>query len=458
MIPWLPLLVACHRVDAPVVSINPLVPDTTDNLVAMVEDAGSDLTYSYAWFKDEVDQGVDTDTVLADLTARGETWRVEVVADDGKGTSDPGQATVTIQNAAPEVSVSLAPLVPGTLDDLVASAEAVDPDGDAVTVTWSWTVDGADAGLDGDTVPSDRTERGETWEATAQATDGNDAASGAASVVIEDILPLVTSVTLSPGDAWEDTVLTASAEAQDGDGDPVTFTWTWYVNEASVKEGEDPTLDGTFFDKHDEVRAEATPSDGFEEGTALSSQVVVIQNTIPQVSGVLFVPDPFDRDDDLVCTGDGWTDPDPDTEGYEVFWTVNGSVVGTGTTLDLSPYERGEMVTCTLTPFDGEAVGDTVSDSGVLGNAPPRISSVRLSNMSPTSTDTLSVELSSSDSDGDPITFTYQWYLNGALDVTTPTKSCGGLSAGDKIWVVVTPYDGIDMGPSAGSDTAIVSG
>ena len=458
MILWLPFLLACHRVDPPAVLLFPEAPDTTMDLAAVVSDESLTLTYLYTWYQDDAPRDdLSTDTVPSAETARGETWRVEVVADDGRRQSDPGEASVSIGNAPPDVVVLITPDVPGTLDDLLADAHEIDPDGDPVTLTWSWTVDGADAGLSDATVTADRTERGQVWEATCEATDGQVVSTGTGSVLIGDILPVVTALTLTPEEAWETTLFTASAEATDGDGDPISFSWAWYVNDTLVKEGDDPTLSGDDFDKHDTVHVEATPNDGFESGVAVASDAVTVLNTIPEVDEAAFDPDPFSVDDVIACTGVLWTDPDDDTEGYAWGWNVNGSTVGADATLDLAPYSRGDTVSCNLTPFDGEESGTTTFVSATIGNAPPTITALLLSSMSPAVGDVLSVDITSSDSDGDAITYTYQWYVNGAMDVTTPTLDCGRLTSGDRIWVVVTPSDGTDMGPSAGSDTARVA-
>ena len=50
--------------------------------------------------------------------------------------------------------------------------EADDPEGDPLTYFYAWTVDGMEAGNDTETVAASDTLRGEVWEVTVIANDG----------------------------------------------------------------------------------------------------------------------------------------------------------------------------------------------------------------------------------------------------------------------------------------------
>ena len=64
---------------------------------------GDELTYSYAWFRNDVAiEGATTNTLPASVFAAGDEIRVEVRAEDGHGgTSEPAKATVTIGQSTP---------------------------------------------------------------------------------------------------------------------------------------------------------------------------------------------------------------------------------------------------------------------------------------------------------------------------------------------------------------------
>jgi hypothetical protein len=88
---------------APDVSITPdpgrlesAITCRVTNLDAVDPDDGQDLTIEWSWTKDEVDQGIDTDTAPASGTDSGEVWACEARISDGFSTGDPGTASVTI--------------------------------------------------------------------------------------------------------------------------------------------------------------------------------------------------------------------------------------------------------------------------------------------------------------------------------------------------------------------------
>ena len=67
---------------------------------------------------------------------------MRATADDGQTTSSLLSATVTIGNSVPTATVSLAPTTPFTNDTLTATATKADADGNAVTLTYVWKVNG----------------------------------------------------------------------------------------------------------------------------------------------------------------------------------------------------------------------------------------------------------------------------------------------------------------------------
>ncbi|MBI5611139.1 MAG: hypothetical protein HY902_19860, partial [Deltaproteobacteria bacterium] len=83
--------------------------------------------------------------MAAGSVKKGELWLLQVVASDGISVSLPGEATVLIGNAAPSSFQVNLPAKVQTLDPLtatVAPAAKSDADGDALTYTAKWFVDG----------------------------------------------------------------------------------------------------------------------------------------------------------------------------------------------------------------------------------------------------------------------------------------------------------------------------
>ncbi len=74
-----------------------------------------------------------------------------------------GSPDCSAENAAPSgLAIAIDPATPDDADDLacVTVTEAIDPNGDAVTYRYAWTVDGADAAVDGATAAATVTTEG----------------------------------------------------------------------------------------------------------------------------------------------------------------------------------------------------------------------------------------------------------------------------------------------------------
>ena len=135
---------------APGIEILPATPTTTDDLVCNIVTPASDpnrsskeLTYSYAWFKNDV-ATKETGKVLPNaLTSKGEKWTVKVKAKDPKVEGPETQASVTIGNALPVApALAISPTAVDLLSDVSCATiqPAIDPDGDKLSYEWSWTI------------------------------------------------------------------------------------------------------------------------------------------------------------------------------------------------------------------------------------------------------------------------------------------------------------------------------
>jgi hypothetical protein len=376
------ILAACNAAPGdPTVVIEPENPTTVDDLVARIatpasDPDGDDLSYSFQWFCDvAVERDVTGDTVSADLTARGQTWRVVVVASDGDLEGPPVEAETTVLNALPEVEVSIAPEAPLTGEALVATATPFDDDDDLVTIAWSWQVDGTPTAFQEGSVPEGETERGQVWTVTVEPNDPfGKGARATASVSIDNVAPIVSSVTLEPDPAYEESEIAAVVDASDADGDPLSLDYAWYVNDSLVQEGTDGTLDGSYFDKGESVKVVVTPNDGFAGGEPFESEPIVVADTLPGAPVVTILPEDAEDADDLVCViVTDSADADGDMVSYTFAWTRNGAAfagatrtVWPGDTIlarDTSP--RDEW-TCTVTPNDGTSDGPAGTDTGLV--------------------------------------------------------------------------------------------
>jgi len=362
------LLLGCQPPGAGgALSIYPEAPETTDTLVAVMADATAG--YRYTWSQDDASVAELTEGhVPAEYTTRGEIWTVRATPVDGFA-GETLEASVTIVDARPSVSVVLSPAEPGGSDDLVAIASAEDPDGDALTLEWSWTADGAlQVGLTEDTVPASMTAYGELWTVTVTPSDASGAGtSGEASVEIGNALPEVTSASISPEEAYTDTTLTITAAASDPDGDSTSISTEWIID--GIATGiTDSTLSPEWTKKGHLITASVVPSDGASEGAALTVGPVEILNTPPDAPELSLESD--GTDEDLICeiiSVD--SDLDGDTLSYDFEWLVDGAkwpgstetTIWTGDTIAAADLSASQEWTCMVTASDGEDLSSQVT-------------------------------------------------------------------------------------------------
>jgi hypothetical protein len=458
---------ACNKPPgAPAVSITPALPGTADDLVASITADAVDpndkdsVSYVYTWQQGSTTRtDLGSETVQSSLTTKGETWTVTVTPSDGKEQGEVGTASVTIANTAPVATLVLEPAVPLTTDDLVATASGSDDDDDTVTFAYTWTVNGAESSYAGDSVPASATERGEIWELTVVPNDGEDLGEAVtASVSIDNTAPTITAAEIAPVPAYETSTLAVTFESSDIDGDEVSARYAFYVNGSLAQEGDDATLSAEYFDRDQQVLAVITPSDGFLEGEPFTTDTIEISNSAPSYAAATVDPSEVYEDSTVSCLPSGWSDPDADPEGSRVTWFVEGVEVSTASTIDGASFDRGDELYCTITPDDGTDLGVPVtSDSVTVSNTAPSLDSVSLSTTSPSATDTVSVTLgSTTDADGDSITVSYSWVVNGSAVAAGPTLDGTRFDKGDVLYVVVTPNDGHDDGAPVTSETATV--
>lgn len=382
------------------VTISPTSATNDDTLVcsASATDAdGGSPTVSFAWTS--VDTGASLSAsasldLMSAAVASAETVRCTATATDTDGGTDTGSATLTVDNRAPDVSVSLTPTTSvSSSDTLTCTATVSDDDGDSLTTTFAWTV----ASM---SVPASTTSgltstlagmfsSGQTVQCAAMSEDSKGGSTtDTASVTVTNDAPVLSSVTLSPTTLYTNDTATVSATASDPDGDPITMSYDWYVDSVLVQTGTSTTLSGgAWFDKHETVTVQANASDGADT-TSLTASGVTVLNTLPTAPTVVITPSAPTSGDALVCSiTTASTDADLDSITYAMAWTVDGVAYQAGSSLDSGldsgapgwdgpstttwtddtvdgdDVGYGETWVCTATPNDGEDDGTPASTS-----------------------------------------------------------------------------------------------
>jgi hypothetical protein len=160
--------------------------------------------------------------------------------------------------------------------------------------------------------------------------------------------------------------------------------------------------------------------------------------------------------DSLACVVDvPAVDADGDEITYAYRWEMDGEDAGEEAPVPSSETSKHEVWTCFLTPSDALASGPTVTASVTIDNTAPTQPTVRIQPGSPTVDSNLqcTVTVDSEDADGDPVTYTYGWELNGSSTGRTDTNVPANNTENGQEWkCIVTPHDDEEEG-ATGSNT-----
>jgi len=206
--------------------------------------------------------------------------------------AETAQAPAPPANRPPVVrSVAIQPWEPVAGQLLTAVADATDPDGDPVRLTYHWAIDGRryESGESPTLLLPERS-KGALVELQVVANDGQvdglDGLDGAASharVRVENRPPSLLDLLLEPGlEITVEDELAASARPLDPDRDPVEVRYRWFVNGRAIDVTES-TLTRRHFRRGDSIQLEAVASDGDDESEPLLSPEIHVLNSPPRI-------------------------------------------------------------------------------------------------------------------------------------------------------------------------------
>ena len=459
-------LAACNKPPEGLeVALGPESPTSVDDLVLDVVSEATDpngrdiVALEVTWSVDGsvVPDLADTLIVPASRTSAGETWSASVVATDGRDPAEAIDVSITVVNTAPVMELSVRPKGSTDTDTrLEASVVSTDDlDGDEVTVRWSWTVDGVDAGIDTPIVPKGRTSKGETWTVTATPTDGvDDGEPVQATISIVNTPPSVGAARVDPQRVYEATTVSCRGGGwSDPDGDAEAYTTVWFVNGSRI--GESDTLDGSSWDRGDTVRCRLTPFDGEETGAPIDSATIDVRNTPAGMLDGTLTPEEPDVTDTLQARPGVLIDDDGDFVVVKYRWWVNDVEVDNAASFIRASdgwYGKGDQVRVWMRAYDGIEVGTGPAVEVTIRNAPPEAPEARIV----VDGDQLVCEVitPSVDADDDIVTYSMSWSVDGTAwtgGTTTSTwpddqVALADTSPGETWTCVVSPDDGEDVG------------
>jgi hypothetical protein len=130
--------------------------------------------------------------------------------------------------------------------------------------------------------------------------------------------------------------------------------------------------------------------------------------------------------------------------------------------VDAAKLAKGERWRCTATPSDGTAPGPAATAERAITNTPPGPVIVRLQPAASKPGEPIRCDLvaKSEDADGDSVRYRYTWQRNGAAQPFAESSQEVPprlVKTGDRWRCSVTPTDGGEDGPPAGTEEALVA-
>jgi hypothetical protein len=144
----------------------------------------------------------------------------------------------------------------------------------------------------------------------------------------------------------------------------------WFVNGEKLANAKTSEFDASIIKKNDSIQARATI-----EGKKVSSNMIQIGNSPPEISRIQIMPEVFKPGDALSVDAAG-TDIDGDEVTLSYVWTKNGESAGNSRQIQLAP-KRGDKISVKITPFDGTDYGRPGILHREIVNLPPVITDNR---------------------------------------------------------------------------------
>lgn len=412
------------------------------------------------------------------------THTLTLTATDAAGQQGSATVTVTINGPPTAPGVVIAPAAPRTGDDLSAdlTAPATDPNRTSgeLTMVYSWSRNGVDMGIGTSTVSHTLTAKGDVWEVTVSAADGMTYGPAVTqSVTIGNTAPTCAKASLLPTAGTTSTPFECACVGRnDADElDPAVDSCTFFDG-TNLIAGQDGscTLDASLTTKGMAVTCAYTPGDGEDVGEPTDSSPVAVLNQPPTTPVPLLSPATANAHSELTCLVD---EPSQDVDGdaltYTVTWIVNGFENTAATTATVTAgalvsdaagtaARKGDVVACRVRASDGtssSAPGD--SEALTLENAPPVLETVVVTSPGPPATEAstlLCQAQATTDADGDTLTLTFTWAVNGeAVDSQTGKGLSGDhFDKGDEVTCAITADDGtVATEPIASKNTVVIA-
>ncbi|MEC8425800.1 MAG: lectin-like protein, partial [Myxococcota bacterium] len=360
------------------------VSDTLTCNIGGTTDADDDpVTLDYQWWAGStmLASGVPTWPVTV---GAGTTITCLVVPHDGHTSGAAVSDLVHLQNTPPAItSLSISPSAPDTDDTVSALVTAVDPDGDAIFLSYEWLVDGVAVTGGTSSTLEGLTEFDKGQDVAVTVTPRGPTTLGTAitslPVTVVNTPPLAPTREITPyGPATsDDLVCDVIATAYDLDRDPITYSAVWTdatgaaatTSSATTFAGD--TLPASVTTDGDTWTCTVTPHDGEDAGVTASASATV--GCDADGDGVLAVSCGGTDCDDADATrypgaGDAYGDGiDGDCDGMDCEAASDGASYFVVCPEELGSWAAGEAA-CQAAAYDGLASMETAAEIVFVGD------------------------------------------------------------------------------------------
>ncbi len=368
-----------------------------------------------------------------------------------------GGTDANLPPTAPVVAIS--PENPSVVDNLLVEIleASTDPDGDPVTYTYVWSVDGqVRDDLVGSSVPWTATSEGETWQVEVIPSDPyQEGPAGSDEVVVTNQPPVVDLVVPDQVTTDEDVVATVTATDPEGAEVSIRVLWTLQGGKATY---EGTTLPASETDVLQVWTVEAWVDDGGGEILGASDEVEVI-NRPPEITDLALSPDPYVEGTDVTALA---TVEEPDGEPTTVTYDfrVDGVSVQSGPddTVPAALLKGGFELEVEAVASDGHEDSAPVTATLRIDVSEPVISSVSLSPSPVPDNKDLTASVSAYDPAGGWVALDFTWKVNGATVLTGnfPNLHSSFYDEGDTVEVTVVADNGVATSPPASAGPVTV--
>ncbi|MEC7983594.1 MAG: hypothetical protein VX278_00440, partial [Myxococcota bacterium] len=434
------------------------------NCVAAASDPdGGSIALSYEWSNgSNVIGSLSSITLGATLAQPTDEITCTVTATDDTAQTATSTDSVIVENTAPTIdSIAIVPSSGITTSSaLTCTASTSDADGESLTPSYEWSNGGTIIGTgDALTLTPSLAQPSDTILCTASVFDAYGASdTSSATVAVDNTAPTIDSISITPDPAYNDDTITCNQSSSDADNQTLSesYVWTNTTTGAVLGSGTSLTLDSSVASPSDVISCALTVSDASGD-SATNTTSITLGNRAPSAPTVSLTPDPAYIDDTITCTATGSSDPDGESVSYTYAWTQNGSDRSENGTTLAGSLSSGDAIVCTVTPSDGNTSGTATTASLSIANQAPTMDSLSLEPDPLYTDDTIIATASASDLEGDTLTYTYVWSVDGTIvqSGTDSTFDSSLFSKDETVSVAVTANDGSESNELTASLTCM---